>query len=53
MFAGLGVLVLTIPVNAWGTKKEEEKSRKLMEIKDSRIKFMNEFLAGIKVKKED
>ncbi len=50
VFAGVGVMLLTFPGNAWATKKEEEQTRKLMEIKDSRIKFMNEYLSGIKVR---
>ncbi len=50
-FAGVGVMLLSIPVNAWTTKKEEEMAKTNMEIKDTRIKFMNEFLQGIKVVK--
>jgi len=51
VFAGLLVMTITIPINAWATKKEGEKQKELMEIKDSRIKCMDEMLSGMKVVK--
>ncbi len=51
VFAGVGIMIITIPITAWSTKKEEEKEVELMAFQDKRVKLMNEILAGIKVVK--
>ena len=48
---GILVLVLILPVNVWGTRKSEQLQEEQLAAKDSRIKLMNEILAGIKVLK--
>ena len=49
--AGVGVLILLLPVNYHVSKKIMEVVKSQMEIKDERIKVMNEILSGIKVLK--
>eukprot|EP00040_Diaphanoeca_grandis_P037451 m.244078 g.244078 ORF g.244078 m.244078 type:complete len:1509 (+) comp33822_c0_seq1:144-4670(+) len=49
IFAGLGVMVIMIPINGLVAMKERKVSRKLMAKKDERIRDMNEVLNGIKV----
>lgn len=48
-FAGLGVLVVMIPVKLYLSSKYNQSETKNILIKDSRIKMMNEILNGIKV----
>ena len=48
-FAGLGVMILMIPLNAVMAKKTRALQVLQMKQKDSRIKEMNEILNGIKV----
>lgn len=50
MFAGLGVMILMIPVNMVILNKVQYYEGKLMERKDERIKLMTEILNGIKVR---
>lgn len=49
VFAGLGVMILLIPVNAIMGIKVKAYQTKQMKNKDKRIKLMNEILGGIKV----
>ena len=49
--AGVAVLAILIPINAIGSKIGEMLQRSQLKAKDSRIKLMNEILAGIKVLK--
>ncbi len=49
--AGLGALLLIIPVNLWALKVGLELQKDQLEKKDARLKLMNEILAGIKVLK--
>ncbi|CAG5116676.1 unnamed protein product, partial [Candidula unifasciata] len=49
--AGLGVLVLLMPINAWAAYKQRAYQMQQMKTKDERIKIMNEVLNGIKVLK--
>ncbi|XP_077999979.1 multidrug resistance-associated protein 1-like [Glandiceps talaboti] len=51
VLAGLGVMVLMIPINAVIVKKQKDLHEKHMKEKDSRIKLMNEILNGIKILK--
>ncbi|XP_025086070.1 multidrug resistance-associated protein 1-like isoform X1 [Pomacea canaliculata] len=51
VLAGIGVMVLLIPVNAWIAHKTRQLQVKQMIHKDARIKLMNEVLSGIKVLK--
>ena len=48
MLAGLGVLLVSIPVNLWAGKQGEKYMDAQLTTKDRRIKLMNEILAGIK-----
>jgi Zn-dependent membrane protease YugP len=48
MLAGLGVLLVCVPVNFWASKRGEEYVDTQLAAKDKRIKLMNEILAGIK-----
>lgn len=47
--AGLGVLLLLMPINAWAASKQRSYQMQQMKTKDKRIKIMNEILNGIKV----
>ncbi|XP_059143447.1 multidrug resistance-associated protein 1-like isoform X2 [Physella acuta] len=49
--AGLGVLLLLMPINAWAAGKQRSYQMQQMKTKDKRIKIMNEILNGIKVLK--
>lgn len=49
--AGIGVMIIFIPVNAYVASKFKVLQVKQMNLKDSRIKMMNEILNGIKVLK--
>ncbi|KAK3107159.1 hypothetical protein FSP39_008334 [Pinctada imbricata] len=49
VFAGLGVMVLLIPLNAVISIIQRRLQVKLMKFKDTRIKLMNEVLNGMKV----
>uniref|UniRef100_A0A8C4Q402 ABC-type glutathione-S-conjugate transporter n=1 Tax=Eptatretus burgeri TaxID=7764 RepID=A0A8C4Q402_EPTBU len=51
VLAGLGVMVLLIPINALLANKSRGFQVKNMKIKDERIKMMNEILNGIKILK--
>ncbi|XP_066291275.1 multidrug resistance-associated protein 1-like isoform X11 [Branchiostoma lanceolatum] len=51
ILAGLGVMVLLIPINAVMANKTKQLQVKQMKQKDARIKLMNEVLNGIKVLK--
>ncbi|XP_064611716.1 multidrug resistance-associated protein 1-like isoform X1 [Liolophura sinensis] len=51
VLAGLGVMILLIPVNAVIANKTKQLQVKQMTLKDERIKLMNEILNGIKVLK--
>eukprot|EP00041_Stephanoeca_diplocostata_P028197 m.790864 g.790864 ORF g.790864 m.790864 type:complete len:1581 (+) comp23327_c0_seq3:295-5037(+) len=51
IFAGLGVMILMIPINGMIASKERAISRKLMRKKDGRIREMTELLNGMKVLK--
>ena len=49
MFAGLGVMIILLPLNGFVTMKIGKYQKQQMEQKDSRLKLMNEILNGIKV----
>jgi ABC-type multidrug transport system fused ATPase/permease subunit len=49
--AGLGVMILMIPLNGYIAKKIRNFQKRLMKHKDHRIKLMTEILNGIKVLK--
>ena len=49
MFAGLGVMIILLPLNGFITMKIGKYQKEQMEQKDSRLKLMNEILNGIKV----
>ncbi|ESO87141.1 hypothetical protein LOTGIDRAFT_107213, partial [Lottia gigantea] len=51
ILAGLGVMILLIPINAVMANKTKEFQFEQMLLKDKRIKLMNEILNGIKVLK--
>jgi len=51
ILAGVGVMILMIPINAYIAKKSRALQVKQMKYKDVRIKLMNEVLNGIKVLK--
>ncbi|XP_055546953.1 multidrug resistance-associated protein 1-like [Wyeomyia smithii] len=51
VFAGLGVMVIMIPITGFVTKKLEGLQVEQMRIKDERVKKMNEILSGVKVLK--
>ncbi|XP_052813608.1 multidrug resistance-associated protein 1-like isoform X2 [Mya arenaria] len=51
MFAGLGVMVLLVPLNWFITTKLQGYEEMQMAFKDSRIKLMTEILNGIKILK--
>ncbi|EDV20619.1 uncharacterized protein TRIADDRAFT_50946 [Trichoplax adhaerens] len=51
VLAGLGVLLLLVPFNAYISMKARNFQVKQMKFKDSRIKMMNEILNGVKVLK--
>ena len=49
--AGLGVLCLLVPINAYLKRLMKRFNKKTMKLKDKRIKVMNEILDGMKVLK--
>jgi hypothetical protein len=49
MVAGLGVLLMCIPLNFWASRRGEERLDTQLAAKDRRIKLMSEILSGIKV----
>jgi ATP-binding cassette subfamily C (CFTR/MRP) protein 1 len=49
VLAGVGVMILMIPLNAVIVSKTRALQVKQMKNKDERIKLMNEILSGIKV----
>jgi hypothetical protein len=49
VLAGLGIMVLLMPVNAVIAMKQRKYQITQMRFKDQRIKLMNEVLNGIKV----
>jgi len=51
VFAGLGVMILLIPVNGFMANATKKLQVKQMKNKDKRVKMMNEILSGIKVLK--
>ncbi|XP_035824262.1 multidrug resistance-associated protein 1-like [Aplysia californica] len=50
-FVGLAIMLSLIPLNAWVGKKLKKFEKEKSDIKDKRIKIMNEVLNGIKVLK--
>ena len=50
MFAGLGVMILLIPINGMMANATKKLQVKQMKNKDKRVKMMNEILSGIKVR---
>lgn len=51
MFAGLGVMILLIPINGVLANTTKKLQLKQMKYKDKRVKMMNEILSGMKVLK--
>lgn len=51
VFAGLGAMLLLLPINAYVVAKLRSLQMTQMKIKDDRVKMMNELLNGIKVLK--
>ncbi|XP_075390034.1 ATP-binding cassette sub-family C member 2 [Tenrec ecaudatus] len=51
VFAGVGVMVLLIPINGILATKNRKIQTKNMKNKDKRLKIMNEILSGIKILK--
>ena len=49
VFAGLGVMILLIPINGVLANAIKKLQIKQMKFKDKRVKMMNEILSGIKV----
>jgi ATP-binding cassette subfamily C (CFTR/MRP) protein 1 len=49
--AGLGTMILFIPINAWLSNKSKVLQTQKLKFQDSRIKLLNEILNGIKVLK--
>lgn len=49
MFAGLGLLILLIPINGLVISRMGNKMTQIMSQKDKRMKIINEVLNGIKV----
>ena len=50
IFAGLGVMLLMIPLNGFLTAKQRIFQMEQMKLKDSRVKLMSELLSGMKVR---
>ncbi|CAB4400795.1 unnamed protein product [Rhizophagus irregularis] len=48
-YAGVGIMIMMVPVNAYLANKMKILQKKQMKNKDERIKLMNEILNGIKV----
>ena len=49
VFAGLGVMILLIPINGVLANATKKLQIKQMKYKDKRVKMMNEILSGMKV----
>lgn len=49
MLAGLALMVLMIPANAWLIRQNRRLRITQMKYKDERIKTMNEVFSGVKV----
>lgn len=49
VFAGLGMMLLMVPINSWTAVKMRAVQIVQMGLKDRRIRFMDEVLAGMKV----
>ena len=49
VFAGLGVMILLIPINGVLANTTKKLQLKQMKYKDKRVKMMNEILSGMKV----
>lgn len=49
VFAGLGVMIFLIPINAIAMGKGRQLQMQQMVLKDKRVKLMSELLSGIKV----
>ncbi|CAG2241571.1 ABC transporter 7,ATP-dependent bile acid permease,Multidrug resistance-associated protein 7,Multidrug resistance-associated protein 1,ABC transporter C family member 8,Canalicular multispecific organic anion transporter 2,Canalicular multispecific organic anion transporter 1,Metal resistance protein YCF1,Multidrug resistance-associated protein 5,ATP-binding cassette sub-family C member Sur [Mytilus edulis] len=50
-FIGLGIVIVLIPFNSYLVKKGKDLHLEVMDLKDNRVKMMNEVLNGIKVLK--
>jgi hypothetical protein len=50
VFAGLGVMILLIPINGVLANATKKLQIQQMKYKDKRVKMMSEILSGIKVK---
>ncbi|XP_052077020.1 multidrug resistance-associated protein 1-like [Mytilus californianus] len=50
-FIGLGIVIVLIPFNSFLVKKGKDLHLEVMDLKDNRVKMMNEVLNGIKVLK--
>lgn len=51
IFAGLGVMAINSPLNAWVMHKTRDLQVKVMKFKDQRIKLLSELFNGIKIVK--
>ncbi len=49
MFAGVGVMIVLVPINAKMADVTKKLQVEQMKSKDKRVKMMNEILSGIKV----
>eukprot|EP00820_Chromera_velia_P015173 Cvel_25155.t1-p1 / transcript=Cvel_25155.t1 / gene=Cvel_25155 / organism=Chromera_velia_CCMP2878 / gene_product=ABC transporter C family member 8, putative / transcript_product=ABC transporter C family member 8, putative / location=Cvel_scaffold2813:14284-22983(+) / protein_length=791 / sequence_SO=supercontig / SO=protein_coding / is_pseudo=false len=49
VLAGAGIMALSIPLTLWVSKQMQTIQKKIMKIKDERIKMTNECLAGMKI----
>ena len=49
VFAGFGVMLFLLPINAWTAMRSKKAAQRQMKAKDKRIKLMDEILAGMKV----
>ena len=49
--AGLGVMIISMPLNTWLSKSMQKYTKRTMQARDKRVKFTNELLQGIKILK--
>eukprot|EP01138_Halocafeteria_seosinensis_P001293 gb/GECG01001326.1/.p1 GENE.gb/GECG01001326.1/~~gb/GECG01001326.1/.p1 ORF type:complete len:1688 (+),score=180.73 gb/GECG01001326.1/:1-5064(+) len=49
VFAGIGVMILLMPLNAWLARTSKRLQEKLMKTKDRRVNLTNEVLNGIRL----
>ena len=49
VLAGLTVMLIVMPLNAWMAQVQQRMQKNLMEARDERVKIFNEVLNGIKV----